>query len=100
MARLLDLGGLNCPPAVEELELFADAADENLLAWAFCGREASQVDLVRWAQALTRELPEIGGTTFLPRGGGSKTKLPWMRSRWRNSARRQSDIAPNSTSIG
>jgi len=41
-------GGLNCPPAVEELELFADAADENLLAWAFCGREASQVDLVRW----------------------------------------------------
>jgi len=64
MARLLDLGGLNCPPAVEELELFADAADEHLLVWAFCGREASQVDLVRWAQALTRELPEIGGTTF------------------------------------
>ena len=40
MARLAELGGLNCPAAVEEIELFADAADERLLAWAFCGREA------------------------------------------------------------
>ena len=40
MARLLELRGLNCPAAVEEIELFADAADERLLAWAFCGREA------------------------------------------------------------
>ena len=32
MARLLELGGLNCPPAVEEIELFADAEDERLLA--------------------------------------------------------------------
>ena len=35
MARLLELRGLNCPTGVEELELFADAADEHLLAWAF-----------------------------------------------------------------
>jgi len=64
MARLVELGGLNCPPAVEEIELFADAADERLLAWAFCRREADQTDLLRWAEALARELPEISGVTF------------------------------------
>jgi 23S rRNA (uracil1939-C5)-methyltransferase len=64
MARLVELGGLNCPAAVEEVELFADAADERLLAWAFCGREAEERDLLRWAEALERELPEIGGVTF------------------------------------
>ncbi len=64
MARLLELGGLDCPPAVEEIELFADAADERLLAWAFCGREADQRDLLRWTEALARELPEISGVTF------------------------------------
>jgi 23S rRNA (uracil1939-C5)-methyltransferase len=64
MARLLEFGGLNCPAAVEEIELFADAADEHLLAWAFCGREADQRDLLRWAEGLARELPEICGVTF------------------------------------
>jgi 23S rRNA (uracil1939-C5)-methyltransferase len=64
MARLVKLGGLNCPAAVEEIELFADAADERLLAWAFCGREAEKRDLLRWAEALEHELPEIGGVTF------------------------------------
>jgi 23S rRNA (uracil1939-C5)-methyltransferase len=64
MARLLELGGLNCPAAVEEIELFADAADERLLAWAFCGREADAGDLLRWAETIERELPEIGGVTF------------------------------------
>jgi 23S rRNA (uracil1939-C5)-methyltransferase len=34
MARLLELGGLDCPAGVEEIELFADAADERLLGWA------------------------------------------------------------------
>src|ERR1019366_6901655 len=42
LARLLELGGLNCPAAVEEVELFADAEDERLLAWAFCGRESER----------------------------------------------------------
>ncbi len=64
MARLLELGGLDCPPAVEEIELFADAADERLLVWAFCGREADQRDLLRWAETITHELPEIIGVTF------------------------------------
>ena len=64
MARLLELRGLNCPTAVEEIELFADAADERLLAWAFCGREADKGNLLRWAEALERELPEISGVTF------------------------------------
>jgi 23S rRNA (uracil1939-C5)-methyltransferase len=64
MARLLELGGLNCPAEVEEVELFADAADERLLAWAFCGCEADRRDLLRWAETLERELPEISGVTF------------------------------------
>ena len=64
MARLLERGGLNCPAAVEEMELFADAEDEHLLAWAFCGREADTRDLLRWAEALAREVPEISGVTF------------------------------------
>jgi 23S rRNA (uracil1939-C5)-methyltransferase len=64
MARLVELRGLNCPAAVEEIELFADAADERLLAWAFCGRDADKKDLLRWAEAIKRELPEIGGVTF------------------------------------
>jgi len=64
MARLLELGGLNCPAAVEEVELFAEAGDERLLAWAFCGREADRRDLLRWAERLERELPKISGMTF------------------------------------
>ena len=64
MARLLELRGLNCPSAIEEIEVFADAADEHLLAWAFCGREAEQKDLLRWAQALKSEMPEIIGVTL------------------------------------
>jgi 23S rRNA (uracil1939-C5)-methyltransferase len=64
IGRLTELRGLSCPAAVEEVELFADAADEHSLAWAFCGRDADRKNLVRWAQALERELPEIGGVTF------------------------------------
>jgi 23S rRNA (uracil1939-C5)-methyltransferase len=64
MARLLELRGLNCPAAVEEIELFADAADERLLAWAFCASAADKRDILRWAEALERELPEISGLTF------------------------------------
>ena len=64
IARLLELRGLDRPAPVEEIELFADAADEHLLAWAFCGRDARANDLLRWAEALARELPEISGVTF------------------------------------
>ncbi len=66
MARLLELRGLDCPASVGEIELFADAEDQSLLAWAFCHRDADAhtKDLLRWAEALTRELPEISGMTF------------------------------------
>jgi 23S rRNA (uracil1939-C5)-methyltransferase len=66
MARLLELRGLNCPASVEEFELFADATDEHLLAWAFCGRESDPMDLLRWAGAIERELPEVSGATLFP----------------------------------
>lgn len=64
MARLVELGGLSCPAAVEEIELFADAGNEHLLAWAFCGRDAQPNDLLRWADAVQRELPEVSGMAF------------------------------------
>src|ERR1019366_8404882 len=80
MVRLLELRGLSCPAAVEEIELFADAADERLLAWTFCGREADKRDLLRWGEAIERELPEIGGVTF-------------FSSRRRSSERRLEDEA-------
>ena len=64
MARLLELCGLDCPAAVEEIELFADADDEHVLAWAFCAREADGKELLRWAELLQQELPEIVGVTL------------------------------------
>ena len=64
MTRLLELDGLNCPAAMEEIEVFADAEDEHLLAWAFCGRSADKKDLLRWAESVGREVPEISGMTF------------------------------------
>jgi 23S rRNA (uracil1939-C5)-methyltransferase len=62
--RLLELRGLKCPSTIEELELFANAEDDRLLAWAFCRREATVTDLLRWAEALQREAGEIIGVTF------------------------------------
>jgi len=66
IGRLAELGGLHCPAAIEEIELFADAPDERLLARAFCGRDDGQKNLSCWAEALERELPEISGITFFP----------------------------------
>ena len=58
---------MDCPAAVEEIELFADAEDEHLLAWAFCGRDAQANDLLRWAEALAaRSCRKSAGVTFFP----------------------------------
>ncbi len=86
MARLLDLRGLNCPPVVEEIELFADSADEQLLAWAFCGRESDPKDLLRWAEAIRRELPEVSGVTFF------SSRRSSVRSSARRFSTRQSSV--------
>jgi len=64
IARLIELRGLEWPVAVEEIELFADAEDQRLLAWAFCASDADEKDLLRWAGAIERELPEVSGVTF------------------------------------
>jgi len=76
IARVVELGGCGCPAAVEELELFADAADERLLAWAFCGRGAQKEELLRWAAALLREVPEIVGMTFFASRRRSEEDAP------------------------
>ena len=93
MARLLELGGLNCPAGVEEMELFADAADEQLLAWAFCRREADRGDLLRWAEALVGELPEVSGLTLF----ASRQRTSAGRSSPRRSSPRGSSVRPSST---
>ena len=64
LTQLLDGGGLECPPAIEELELFADARDERMLGWAFCSSEAKEKDLLRWAERVRRELPALAGLHF------------------------------------
>ena len=64
IARLTELGGLGCPAAIEELELFADASDEQALGWAFCREDTPKKDLLRWAEALRAELPNLIGLSF------------------------------------
>jgi 23S rRNA (uracil1939-C5)-methyltransferase len=66
MARLVELRGCKCPPEIEEIELFADAADERLLASGFCARGAGHGQLARWADTLQREVPEVAGVSFFP----------------------------------
>jgi len=96
IARLVELRGLNCPAAVEEVELFADAADERLLAWAFCGREAERRDLLRWAEKLERELPEISGVAFFSsrRRSSGRGSSEHLSSQRRSSEERIEDEAP------
>jgi 23S rRNA (uracil1939-C5)-methyltransferase len=76
MARMVELGGLNCPAEVEEIELFADAADEHLLGSAFCRREADTRDLLRWGEALQREFQEISGVTFFASRRVEEDEMP------------------------
>jgi 23S rRNA (uracil1939-C5)-methyltransferase len=76
IARLGDLRGGDCPPAVEEIEFFADTADERLLAWAFCARGADTKELLRWAEILQRELPEIAGVSFFSSRRRSEDECP------------------------
>ena len=64
IGRLIERGGLNCPPAVEEIELLADARDERLLGWASCGNGASAKGLLLWAEHVRAELPELIGLSF------------------------------------
>jgi 23S rRNA (uracil1939-C5)-methyltransferase len=93
MARLLTLGGLNCPDAVEDIELFADAEDKSLLAWAYCGRDADRNELLNWAEALQRELPEVIGITFF--SSISSRQPSHERSKRSSSRQKQSDQKPS-----
>jgi 23S rRNA (uracil1939-C5)-methyltransferase len=61
---------------VEEIEFFADAADERLLAWAFCRLGADRGHLLRWAAALQSELPAIAGVSFFPSRRRSEDEAP------------------------
>lgn len=64
IAKLLECGGCECPASVEEIEVFADADDESLLAWCFCGRDADRDSLVAWAERVREVIPEIVGITL------------------------------------
>jgi len=64
IARLTELRGIDCPAEIEELELFADAVDEHMLGWAFCGREAREEEILKWAEAVRREFPSLIGVHF------------------------------------
>ncbi|MGC2248509.1 MAG: TRAM domain-containing protein, partial [Terriglobales bacterium] len=80
IARLTELRGLDCPTAIEEIEVFADASDEQLLAWAFCRGDAPKGDLLRWAESLRRELPYLTGVSFFsPRQRLEEDSTPDLR---------------------
>jgi 23S rRNA (uracil1939-C5)-methyltransferase len=64
MEGLVELRGCECPEEVEEIELFADAADGRALAWALCSPAVNKQDLLRWGGRLQRELPEMAGISF------------------------------------
>lgn len=66
MARLVELRGCECPAEAEEIELFADAADERFLVWVFCRQGANREDLLRWGTTLQCELPAMAGVSFFP----------------------------------
>ncbi len=76
MARLNELKGCECPREVEEIEVFADAADESMLAWAFCGQGAVQKSLLRWAETVRSNVPPIAGVTFFPSRRKSEEEEP------------------------
>jgi len=76
LARLNDLGGCQCPEAVEELELFADGTDEHLLAWAFCRSGADKPSLLRWAEEVRREAPLVCGLSFYASRKRSEDETP------------------------
>ena len=80
IARLTELRGLECPTAVEEIEFFADASDQQLLAWAFCRGDAPKNDLSRWAESLRREFPDLAGVCFFsPRRRSEEDSTPDLR---------------------
>ncbi len=76
MARWLERNGCDCPAEVEEIELFADASDEQMLVWFFCERGAKHDRLIPWAGTLLRELPEIAGISFFPSRRRSEDEPP------------------------
>ncbi len=64
MARLTELDGNECPQSVEEIELFANASDDQMLVCAFSRGDAPQPDLLRWAENLRSEFPNLAGVSF------------------------------------
>ncbi len=64
MARLLELRGCDCPEGVEELEFFADAADEQLLLWTFSDPQVGENALLTWARTVRNQIPEVVGVAM------------------------------------
>lgn len=64
IGRLTDLKGLGCPSTIEEIEFFATADDDRMLASAFCHRDAPAQALSAWAESLAGEFPFIAGASF------------------------------------
>ncbi len=62
--QMIELRGCGCLAGIEEIELFADAEDERLLAWAYCSSTVDVKKLTRWGESLQREIGDIAGITF------------------------------------
>ena len=93
LATLLEGDGFGCPPAIDELELFADAADQNLLAWAFC-REAPSETFSRWGETLCREVKGLQGITFFASqpGNDQERSRPKNKNTDKNKGGRETNL--------
>jgi 23S rRNA (uracil1939-C5)-methyltransferase len=81
IAKMTEMSGMNCPTPIQEIELFANAEDTHLLAWAYCNQEIGREGLLRWAEALRHELPEIIGLTFFSSQQGLQDRSTGHRSK-------------------
>lgn len=64
IASLLEMG--KAPDGLEEIELFANAGDTQLLLEAYSRRGADQNGLTAWAKDTRAALPEAAGVVFFP----------------------------------
>jgi 23S rRNA (uracil1939-C5)-methyltransferase len=63
IAQLHEWRGFDCSAAIQEIELFADAEDRELLVWAFCDHQTQESELVGWAEKVHEQVQGISGVT-------------------------------------
>lgn len=79
IGRLMELGGMECPPMVEEIELFANASDDQMLASVFCPGDAPKQNLMQWAERLRSAFSCLSGVSFFSFRHRPQDEVPDLR---------------------